>query len=82
MKVCNKCHYEFHGSDGNNTCGDCERREPEPCVLKPCGSKPCEPERRTKRNKAAKLRRSEVKAAYESCGLTMVRGALGGVYYE
>ena len=62
MKVCNKCHDEFHGRDGNNTCDDCERR--------------------TKRNKAVKLCRAEVKAAYESCGLMMVRGALGGVYYE
>ena len=39
-------------------------------------------ERRTRNNTRAKARRAEVKAAYESCGMKMVRGALGGVYFE
>jgi uncharacterized Zn finger protein (UPF0148 family) len=62
MKVCDKCHYEFDGKDGDNTCQDCERR--------------------TKRNTRAKARRAEMKDLYASLGMTQVRGALGGVYYE
>jgi hypothetical protein len=39
-------------------------------------------EQRRKRNGKAKSRRAAMREVYESLGLTKVRGALGGVYFE
>jgi len=66
MKVCGNCGIEIGTLDGDNLCASCDNAE-SVAELK-----------RKRRN----ARRRERDAVMRSLGLTKVRGALGGVYWE
>ena len=66
MKVCENCGREINTKDGENTCSQCDT------VLSPQNP------RRSCRQRAKKERES----VYELLGLTKVKGAMGGVYWE
>ena len=66
MKVCEKCEIEIDGKDGDNLCPACDAD---------AGS-------RAKRNAKARERRAATRDVMASLGMTRVRGALGGTYYE
>lgn len=70
MKFCESCGTEIDTRDGDNKCNSCEFNE---ALSKDA--------RKTLKTKA-RIQRRERHDALKSLGLTRVRGACGGVYYE
>ena len=66
MKVCEKCETEIFTGDGDNKCPACERAAGE----------------NKKKKEKKKFDVAAKRALMTSLGLTRVRGALGGIYYE
>ena len=67
MKVCECCGAEISTKDGEGLCASCDASAMEGKRVK-----------NAKRSAARKARESVLR----SCGLTKVRGAMGGTYWE
>jgi uncharacterized Zn finger protein (UPF0148 family) len=70
MKFCNICGIEIYTRDGDNTCPECEKMNEMKSTKKAAARR---------RARVNRLMREEI---LRSCGLTKVRGALGGIYWE
>jgi len=70
MKVCNRCGDEIDTKDGENFCNGCQ------AIIDGDRVKAAEKKAR------AKLLRQERDAAMRSIGMTKLKGALGGTYWE
>lgn len=67
MKVCENCGIEIYTKDGENLCETCDAAEESKAKLK------------KQRAKSQRQMRDQV---MRDCGLTKVRGAMGGTYWE
>ena len=66
MKVCENCGVEIDTRDGDNLCRKCDN---------------CETDKQLANRRRYQCRKDR-EQAMRDCGLTKVRGALGGVYWE
>ncbi len=69
MKFCGRCGDEIATKDGDNLCARCEDDDGRDAAAK-------------KRRARARARRKERAEVLRSLGLTRVKGALGGTYWE
>jgi len=67
MKVCENCGIEIYTKDGENLCNICEEAEGDKLKL---------------RRQRAKMARRSYDQAMRDCGLTKVKGSMGGTYWE
>jgi hypothetical protein len=66
MKVCENCRIEIGTKDGENLCESCDRAQTKKAL----------------RNRRARANRRLHDEVMQSCGLTKVRGSMGGTYWE